>query len=243
MRFITYALPLLILLLALFGFAVELLDAEPRPGSVIRLTLFEQPRVPAQLVLGAWLVEASGLLALFLLAQGRCGAWWLDGLVAGWLAWIFRGPLLVLTIVVAARQSHEPWWSLAFGWWVLYSVCGLALAWLARRTLSAPPSTVGGPTETASSPVEPVHPVEPPEPVEPIGPETSEQAPDLAATIDPDADPSREPSPDEVDPSDAATADEYETTIDEPPTDDVANDATDRDPADALDREDGRGET
>lgn len=139
LRFVTYALPLLILLLALFGFAVELLDAEPRAGSVIRLALFEQPMVPAQLVLGAWLVEASGLLALFLLAQGRCGAWWLDGLVAGWLAWIFRGPLLVMTIVVAVRQPHHPWWALAFGWWVLYSVCGLALAWLARRVgVSAP---------------------------------------------------------------------------------------------------------
>ena len=55
------------LLLALFGFAVELLDVEPRSGSVIRLALLEQPRVPGQLVVGTWLVEASGLIALFLL--------------------------------------------------------------------------------------------------------------------------------------------------------------------------------
>ncbi len=134
LRFIAYAVPLLILLLALFGFTVELLDAEPRSGSVIRLALFEQPRVPGQLVLGTWLVEASGLIALFLLAQGRFGAWWLDGLVAGWVAWVFRGPLLVITIVVAARQPQDPWWKLAFGWWVLYSVCGLSLAILARRS-------------------------------------------------------------------------------------------------------------
>ncbi len=133
-RFIVYAVPLLILLLALFGFTVELLDAEPRSGSVIRLALFEQPRVPGQLVLGTWLVEASGLIALFLLAQGRFGSWWLDGLVAGWVAWVFRGPLLVITIVVAAKQPQEPWWKLAFGWWVLYSVCGLSLAILARRS-------------------------------------------------------------------------------------------------------------
>ncbi len=133
-RFIVYAVPLLILLLALFGFAVELLDAEPRRGSVIRLALFEQPQVPGKLVVGAWLVEVSGLIALFLLAQGRFAVWWLDGLVAGWVAWVFRGPLLVITIVVAARQPQDPWWKLAFGWWVLYSVCGLSLAVLARRS-------------------------------------------------------------------------------------------------------------
>lgn len=134
MRFILHAVPLLVLLLALFGFAVELLDFEPRSGSVIKLALFEQPRVLAQVVIGAWLVEAAGLLALYLLAQGRCGAWWLDGLVAGWLGWVFRGPLLVITIVVAARLPQQPWWTLAFGWWVLYSVCGLSLAILARRS-------------------------------------------------------------------------------------------------------------
>ena len=134
LRFVTYALPLLILLLALFGLAVEMLDVEPSRGSVIKLALLDQEALPAQLVFGTWLVEASGLLALFLLAQGRCGTWWLDGLVAGWLGWIFRGPLLVVTIVVAARQPHHAWWTLAFGWWVLYSVCGLALAILARRT-------------------------------------------------------------------------------------------------------------
>ncbi len=134
LRFIVYAVPVLVLLLALFGFAVELLDAEPRSGSVIRLALFDQPRVPGQLVLGTWLVEASGLIALFLLTQGRFGAWWLDGLVAGWVGWIFRGPLLVVTIVVATRQPQDPWWTLAFGWWALYSVCGLSLAMLARRS-------------------------------------------------------------------------------------------------------------
>ena len=133
-RFVTYAFPLILLLLALFGFVVEVLDLEPRSGAVIRLALFEQPRVPGAVVLGAWIMETCGLLALFLLAQGRCGAWWLDGLVAGWLAWVFRGPLLVLTVVVAARQPQDPWWDIAFGWWILYSICGLALAILARRS-------------------------------------------------------------------------------------------------------------
>lgn len=155
LRFIVYAVPVLVLLLALFGFAVELLDAEPRSGSVIRLALFEQPRVPGQLVLGTWLVEASGLIALFLLTQGRFGTWWLDGLVAGWVGWIFRGPLLVVTIVVATRQPQDPWWALAFGWWVLYSVCGLSLAILARRSGLEPWSRPEEEREDSASEPEP----------------------------------------------------------------------------------------
>lgn len=136
-RFVLHAIPLLVLLLALFGFTVELLEVEPRRGSVFRLALFEQPGVPELVVLGVWLIEASALVALFLLAQGRCGAWWLDGLVAGWIAWTFRGPLLVITIVFAVRQPQEPWWSMAIGWWVLYSVCGLSLAFLYRRAMAS----------------------------------------------------------------------------------------------------------
>jgi hypothetical protein len=137
-RFITYALPLLILLLALFGFTVEILDAEPRPGSVLRLALSDAAQVPAGVVLGSWLMEACGLLALYLLARKRFGAWWVDGLVAGSLAWVFRGPLLVITLTVAVRQSQDAWWTLVFGWWVLYCICGLALALLARNLLDGP---------------------------------------------------------------------------------------------------------
>lgn len=143
-RFVTHALPLLMLLLAAFGVAVDLLDLEPRSGSVLRLGFFDGARVPATVVLSAWLMESCGLLALFLIAQGRCGAWWLDGLVAGWLAWIFRGPLLVLTIVVATRQPQDPWWTLALGWWMLYTCCGLVLALLARRSELSPPGPPAG---------------------------------------------------------------------------------------------------
>ncbi|MEM8993562.1 MAG: hypothetical protein AAGF23_02095 [Acidobacteriota bacterium] len=138
LRFLSAALPLTIIMLATFGVLAGLLDLEPRDGSVIRLALWEQPQVPASVVLGAWLMEACGLLALFLVVQGRCGAWWLDGLVAGWLAWVFRGPLLVLTVVVATRQPQEPWWQLAFAWWVLYSLIGLSLALLGDASDAEP---------------------------------------------------------------------------------------------------------
>lgn len=132
LRFTAYALPLLILLLAVFGFVVEVLDLEPAGGATIRLAILEQSRLPAAFVLLAWLMEACGLMALFLVTQGRAGFWWLDGLLAGWLAWVFRGPLLVLTVTVAAHQSQEAWWRIVIGWWILYSCCGLALAALAR---------------------------------------------------------------------------------------------------------------
>ena len=137
LRFVTYALPLLFLLLALFGFAVEMFDAEPREGSVIRLSLSGSSKLPAAVILGAWLMEACGLLALFLIARGRFARWWIDGLVTGWLAWVFRGPLLVITMVVAVRQPQHAWWTLVFGWWALYSVCGLTLAFLYRQMEAA----------------------------------------------------------------------------------------------------------
>lgn len=134
LRFVAYALPLLVLILALFGFAVDVLDLEPPQGAVVKLALSRDPQVPARLVLGTWLLEAFGLVALFLIVQGRYAVWWLDGLVAGWVAWIFRAPLFVITVVVATGQPQRPWWRLAFGWWVLYTVCGLVLAALARRS-------------------------------------------------------------------------------------------------------------
>ncbi|RMH18537.1 MAG: hypothetical protein D6696_12790, partial [Acidobacteria bacterium] len=134
LRFATYALPLLLLILALFGAVAETLDLAPSTGAVIRLALFTDGTLPGRVVFGTWLLEAGGLLAFFLLLHGRCGRWWLDGLAAGWTAWIFRGPLLVITVVVAAGEPQGPWWSLAFGWWLLYGFCGLALAFLARRS-------------------------------------------------------------------------------------------------------------
>ena len=132
LRFLSIALPTLLLILALFGVVVDTLDLEPRAGSVLRFST-GAAAVPAIVVLGGWIMETCGLLALFLLAQGRCGNRWLDGLVAGWLAWVFRGPIFVVTIVVATRQAQDPWWRLALAWWVLYSVCGLALAAIAPR--------------------------------------------------------------------------------------------------------------
>ncbi len=132
-RFVAFGLFSVVVLLALFAAIVEGFDVVPRSGAVLSLQLVAAGEVPWRLAAGTWVLEAGGLLALFLLLQGRCGNWVFDGVVTGWLAWIFRGPLLVITIVVATGERQLPWWHIAIGWWLLYTACGILLAVLARR--------------------------------------------------------------------------------------------------------------
>lgn len=129
LRFIIHSVPILVVLMALFGLTADVLDLAPRSS----MTTLDFDRVPPRILLGTWLLEAFALSVLYLLIEGKTAARWLDGLVAGSLAWVFRGPLLVVTIVVSAGRLQDPWWRLAFGWWVLYSVCGLALGLVAGR--------------------------------------------------------------------------------------------------------------
>jgi len=117
-----------VLFLAVFGFVVGHVDLGPA-GS---LTVIGPGSAPPRIVLATWLLEAFGLIVLFLLIEGRSRFWLLDGLLTAWVAWIFRGPLLVVTIVVAAGRAQQPWWRMALGWWILYTVCGLTLA-IVRR--------------------------------------------------------------------------------------------------------------
>ncbi len=85
------------------------------------------PRLPGWMPLATWVLESIGLAALFLMIQGRGGSRLASGLLAGWIAWVFRGPLLVVTVVSLAGLTPGPWWVLVFSWWVLYTVCGLLL--------------------------------------------------------------------------------------------------------------------
>ena len=55
--------------------------------------------LPQWVPLATWSLEAVGLSALFLMIHARSGARWLTGLLAGWIAWVFRGPLLVVSVV------------------------------------------------------------------------------------------------------------------------------------------------
>jgi len=88
--------------------------------------------LPAPQLLGRWLVEATGLVALYLLVRERGLGRWLAGLASGWTAWIFRGPVLVLTVANASRLSASAWWDLSAAWFGLYTVCGLVMASVAR---------------------------------------------------------------------------------------------------------------
>jgi len=126
-RFLIFALPLLVLTMALFRFAEEALGVAPDPAA---FSVSGAAPLPAWVMLATWILEAVGLAALFLLIQGRSGRW-LAGLLTGWVAWVFRGPLLVVTVAGLAGLPPGPWWGLAFSWWVLYTVCGLVLGGVA----------------------------------------------------------------------------------------------------------------
>jgi len=126
-RFLLFALPLLILTMALFHFAMEMLGLQVDPSDLSPSGGIE---LPGYVRLATWGLEALGLAALFLLVHGR-GWGWTAGLLTGWIAWVFRGPLLVVTVVGFAGLPPNPWWKLAFSWWVLYSLCGLLLGGVA----------------------------------------------------------------------------------------------------------------
>ncbi|HEX6901786.1 MAG TPA: hypothetical protein VF789_18850 [Thermoanaerobaculia bacterium] len=123
-RFLFFALPLLVLAMALYAFVQEAFGMAPDPAL---LSPSAPPRLPGWMPLATWVLESIGLAALFLMIQGRGGSRLASGLLAGWIAWVFRGPLLVVTVVSLAGLAPGPWWVLVFSWWVLYTVCGLLL--------------------------------------------------------------------------------------------------------------------
>ena len=133
-RFVLIAVPLLVLAMALWGLGVDLAGLDPDASALARFAV-ERPRpLPGWTLAGIWVLEALGLTGLYLLVQGRSSAWWLDGLLTGAIAWIFRGPLLVLTVAALTRLPRQPWWGHALSWLALYPLCGLGLAALARRS-------------------------------------------------------------------------------------------------------------
>ena len=125
-KFLFLSLPILVLTMALFRSAQGLWG----PGAEL---LHSGPTLPAWVIVGTWILEALGLSALFLLIQGGGGSRLVNGLLSGWIAWIFRGPLLVVAVVTIGGLPAAPWWSLALSWWFLYTICGLLLAAVSAR--------------------------------------------------------------------------------------------------------------
>jgi hypothetical protein len=119
-KFLLLSLPLLVLAMALFR-AVQ--EAWGRGGA----SRMGGTSLPVWVIVGTWVLEALGLSALFLLIQGGGGNRLLNGLLTGWIAWVFRGPLLVVAVVTLGGLPPGPWWALALSWWFLYTLCGLLL--------------------------------------------------------------------------------------------------------------------
>ncbi len=127
-RFLILAMPTLVLAMALFRAGVDALGRTPS------LAQSSGTPLPIWVVVGTWLLESLALAALYLLVQASGGGRLLNGLLTGWIAWVFRGPLLVVAVVTLAGQPAGPWWSMVFSWWVLYSVCGLLLGVVAAAS-------------------------------------------------------------------------------------------------------------
>jgi hypothetical protein len=155
-KFLLFSLPLLVLTMAIVR---GLLAAVGRTPELARLA---GAGLPAWVLIGTWLLEALGLSALFLLIQGGGGNRLLNGLLTGWIAWVFRGPLLVVAVVTLGGLPAAPWWSMAISWWFLYTVCGLLLGAIAAAAAYPPPAGAG-PARAAAPPPE-ARPSTPPPP-------------------------------------------------------------------------------
>lgn len=116
--------------MGLFQFGLEMFRLQVDPGA---LAPGGGVDLPGWIRLATWALESLALSTLFVLVHGR-GWGGVSGLLTGWIAWVFRGPLLVVTVAGHAGLPPAPWWSLAFRWWVLYSLCGLLLGVIASLT-------------------------------------------------------------------------------------------------------------
>ena len=133
-RFILLALLVALLLLAVADVAARALV--PPPAAELARAGLAAGSLPAPLRLGAWLLEAAALTVLVLLLSGRTKTWWLEGMAAGLLAWVYRGPLALLSALAVARLPREPFWHEARTELVVLPLVGLVLGGLARRLLS-----------------------------------------------------------------------------------------------------------
>ncbi len=132
LRFVLLAIPLALLVLALAAVAADGFGYAPDLGPLEARGLARPGGLPPAVAWAALLFEAVALVALFLLIEGRSGSWWLDGLATGLAAWLFRGPLLVLTLAALTRLPTEPFWQMARAALVAEPAAALAVAALAR---------------------------------------------------------------------------------------------------------------
>lgn len=131
LRFLVVAFPLVLFELAVFAFAADVLRLGPPMASPLP-SAGADAALSTPAILGGWVLEATALVGLFLLVLGRTSSRWLDGLMAAWSAWIFRGPLTLLGLAaVLGPAAGGGRWGSGVAGWILYSVVGLSLAGLA----------------------------------------------------------------------------------------------------------------
>ncbi len=138
LRFLLLAFLVLLLGLGLAPFAVGALGLAPSAAPLAWAGV-AAGRLPGALQVGAWALDALALLVLVLLFRGRGGGWFFEGLAAGLLAWVFRGPLTLLSVVALAHLPREPWGQQARIALVLYPLLALAASALAARMLPREP--------------------------------------------------------------------------------------------------------
>jgi len=131
-RFLALALPAAVLVLALVAFLGAELGAGPDLAPLAQRGVGRPQGLPRPAAALALVFEATALLALFLLIEGRTGSGVLDGVVAGLAAWLFRGPLLVLTVAELTRLPTAPFWQTARLDLAALPLAGAAIGALAR---------------------------------------------------------------------------------------------------------------
>jgi len=138
LRFLALALPLAVLLLAAASFAVKAAGLEPDIEPLVLLGV-ARPAGPAPaLAIAALVFQALALVAAVALLAGRSSHLWLDGLAAGLVAWLFRGPLLVLTIEAWTRLPERTFRQIARNDLLTYPLVAVAIALAVRREPATP---------------------------------------------------------------------------------------------------------
>lgn len=132
LRFLLLAPPLVLLALGAFHYGGEILG-------------LPVPRLPGPFLLGLWVLEAIGLVALFLLVRERLLDRWVAGIASSWAAWIFRGPVLALSSAGVPIGQGAPgggsWGPMILAWLGLYTLCGLLMASVAGSLTATPEGT------------------------------------------------------------------------------------------------------
>ena len=132
LRFLVLALPVALLILALAPVAAELVRAGVDDAPLAARGIARPLPLDATTRTLALVFEAFALVALYLLVEGRTASRLVDGVVAGFAAWIFRGPLLVLTVSALTRLPLAPFWQTARIALVALPLAGAAIGLVAR---------------------------------------------------------------------------------------------------------------